>query len=161
MTWNYCTQFFLMTCKVEKCCNQKSPSGMFAKLHTVAASNNRVHVPRSLSRTLVVTFNCSQVNISRASTPRSLLLLVCTTYIYIYCCSSHTSCSWWITHSTQWQQRGCNRSKQLLAGWFLNIWLRFLPSKLEIPTLPTQSLNYYLLYSKTTHPCWRALSTAW
>jgi len=40
---------FLMTCKVEKCCNQKSPSGMFAKLHTVAASNNRVHVPRSLS----------------------------------------------------------------------------------------------------------------
>ena len=24
------------------------------------------------------------------------------------CCSSRTSCSWWITHSTQRQRRGCN-----------------------------------------------------
>jgi len=27
------------------CCDWKSPSGMCAKLHTVAASNNRDHVP--------------------------------------------------------------------------------------------------------------------
>jgi len=31
------------------CCDRKSPSGMCAKFHTVAASNNRVHAPRSLS----------------------------------------------------------------------------------------------------------------
>jgi len=30
------------------CCNWKSPSGMCAKLRTVAASNNRVHPTRSL-----------------------------------------------------------------------------------------------------------------
>jgi len=30
-------------------CNQKSPSGMYTKLHTTAASNNRIHVLRSLS----------------------------------------------------------------------------------------------------------------
>jgi len=30
------------------CCDRKSPSGMCAKLRTVAASNNRVHAPRSL-----------------------------------------------------------------------------------------------------------------
>jgi len=71
------------------------PSGMCAKLRTVAASNNRDHPtrsfslspftsivrghsPRSLHRdhsvgTLVIMFNCSHVNIGRASTPRSLL----------------------------------------------------------------------------------------
>jgi len=27
------------------------------------------------------------------------------------CCSSHTSQSWWIAHSTQRQPRGCNRNK--------------------------------------------------
>jgi len=34
------------------------------------------------------------------------LLLVRATYIW--CCSSHTFCSWWITHSTQRQRRGSN-----------------------------------------------------
>jgi len=31
------------------CCYRKSPSGMCAKLRTVAATNNRVHMPWSLS----------------------------------------------------------------------------------------------------------------
>ena len=35
-----------------------------------------------------------------------LLLLVCVTHVY--CCSSCTSRSWWITHSTQRRWRGCN-----------------------------------------------------
>jgi len=34
--------------RVCPCCNRKSPSGIRAKLRTVAASNNRVHAPRSL-----------------------------------------------------------------------------------------------------------------
>jgi len=36
----------------------------------------------------------------------TLLLLVRATYIF--CCSSRTSRSWWITQSTQRQRRGCN-----------------------------------------------------
>jgi len=49
---------------------------MCAKLRTVAASNNRDHARNLPSRTLVVTFNRSQVNIGRASTSQSLLLLL-------------------------------------------------------------------------------------
>ena len=60
----------------------ESPSSMCAKLRTVAASNNRDHEPQSL-----------------------LLLLVHATYIY--CCSSRTSRSWWITRLTQRHPRGC------------------------------------------------------
>ena len=52
------------------------PSGMCAKLRTVAASNNRDHARNLSLRTLVVTFNRSQVNIGRASTSQSLLLLL-------------------------------------------------------------------------------------
>jgi len=51
-------------------------SGMCAKLRIVAASNNRDHDRNLSSCTLVVTFDRSQVNISRASTSQSLLLLL-------------------------------------------------------------------------------------
>ena len=61
---------------------------MCAKLHTVAASNNRVHAPKSL------------------------LLLARTSHIY--CCSSRTSRSWWITQSTQRHHRGCNNNPSFL-----------------------------------------------
>jgi len=60
---------------------------MCAKLHTVAASSNRDHASQSL-----------------------LLLLVRATHIY--CCSSRTSRSWWITHSTQRHRRGCNNYRR-------------------------------------------------
>jgi len=59
------------------------PSGMCAKLCTVAASNNRDHASQSL-----------------------LLLLARSTHTYF--CSSRTSRSWWITQSTQHHWRGCN-----------------------------------------------------
>ena len=59
------------------------PSGMCAKLHTVAASNNRYHA-RNLS------YYC-------------LLAL----HIW-WCYSSRTSCSWWIIQSTQHHRRVCN-----------------------------------------------------
>ena len=54
-------------------------------------------------------YMCAKLRIVAASNKRScamitLLLLVRATYIY--CCSSRTSRSWWITHSTQ--RRGCN-----------------------------------------------------
>jgi len=52
------------------------PSGMRAKLRTVAASNNRNHARNLSSRTLVIMFNRSHVNIGRAATSQSLLLLL-------------------------------------------------------------------------------------
>jgi len=59
------------------------PSGMCAKLHTVAAGNNRDHAPRSL--------------------------YYCLFAPHMYGCnSSRTSRSWWIAHSTQSQRRGSN-----------------------------------------------------
>jgi len=65
----------------------ESPTSMCAKLRTVAASNNRDHMPRSLRY-------CDHFIIVRAT--------------YIWCCSSHTFRSWWTEHSAQRQQRGCN-----------------------------------------------------
>jgi len=51
MIQNYC-RIFALHCKVAKVRNgllrSESPSGMCAKLHTVAASTNRGHAPRSL-----------------------------------------------------------------------------------------------------------------
>ena len=49
------------------------PSGMCAKLRTVAASNNTDHARNLSSRTLVM-FNRSHVKISRATTSRSLAI---------------------------------------------------------------------------------------
>ena len=68
------------------CCDRKSPSGMCAKLHTVAASNNRDHTPWSFNDGL---FSPQKYG----------------------CCSSRTSRSWWIAHSTQRQRRGCNNTR--------------------------------------------------
>jgi len=63
--------------------SQHHLSGKCAKLHTVAGSNNRDHLTRSLYYCLFVP--------------------------HLYgCCSSRASHSWWITHSTERQPRGCN-----------------------------------------------------
>jgi len=53
---------------------------MCAKLRTVAASNNK----------------------------SSHAVIACSCHIYVWCCSSRTSCPWWITHLTQHHRRGCN-----------------------------------------------------
>jgi len=89
------------------------PIGMRAKLRTVAASNNRDHA-RNLS-------------------------YYCLLGLHIWWCySSRTSCSWWITQSTQHHRRGCNNSNgsascdEICAfHWFLAPaligWLRDIP----------------------------------
>jgi len=52
-------------------------------------------------------FSCNLTNLSHVyNLVITLLLLVRATYIY--CFSSCTSRSWWITHSTQRHRRGCN-----------------------------------------------------
>ena len=67
----------------------ESPSGMCAKLHTMAASNNRVHAPQSLYYCLFVP--------------------------HIYgCCSLHAFRSWWTMYSAQHQPRGCNNIPSIL-----------------------------------------------
>jgi len=59
------------------------PSGVCAKLRTVAVSNNRDHARNLSLRTLVIMFNRSHVNIGRAATSQSLLLLLArATYVY-------------------------------------------------------------------------------
>jgi len=84
------------------CCDRNTLSAMCAKLRTVAASNNRDHTPRSLYYCLLAP--------------------------HIYCCSSRTSRSWWITHSTQRHRKGCNNipsfsqrtapiARSLCEGW--------------------------------------------
>jgi len=93
----------------------ESPSRNCAKLHTVAASNNRDHPARSLSSSpLASTINCSlasqallEVTHQDHSIGITLLLLVRATYSIYRCDSSRTSRSWWIAHSTQRQPRVC------------------------------------------------------
>ena len=68
-------------------------SGICAKLRTVATRNNRVQ------------FTCHDHSI-----------IACSRHIYVWCCSTRTSHSWWITQSTQHHRRGCNSSKILLIA---------------------------------------------
>jgi len=75
------------------------PSGICAKLRTVAASNNRVHMPWSLCNCLFAP--------------------------HTYFCSPRTSRSWWITQSTQHHRRGCDsRNDNILgkSGLHVHIW---------------------------------------
>ena len=104
----------------------ESPSGKCAKLRTVAASNSRVYLTRSLSSSpLTSIINCSPASQALLEATHqdhsigiTLLLLVRTTYIWpdgYY--TSRTSCSWWIAHSTQGQLRCCNTTFSLSCLW--------------------------------------------
>jgi len=75
------------------------PSGMSAKLRTVAASNNRVHMPWSLSA-YAGRYVLSFTSWYRQSFHATITLIACSRHIYVWCCSSRTSRSWWITQST-------------------------------------------------------------
>ena len=55
-------------------------------------------------------------------------IIACSRHIYVWCCSSRTSRSWWITQSTQHHRRGCNNipsflqrtapiARSLYEGW--------------------------------------------
>ena len=55
-------------------------------------------------------------------------IIACSRHIYVRCCSSRTSRSWWITQSTQHHRRGCNNipsflqrtapiARSLCEGW--------------------------------------------
>jgi len=72
----------------------ESPSGMCAKLRTVAASNNRDHATRSLYYCLFAPHIC-------------------------WCCSSRTFRSWRTAHSVQRQRRCCNKIMNYL-GYILH-----------------------------------------
>ena len=122
----------------------ESPSGKCAKLDTVAASNNRDHPTRSLSSLPSgSTINCSPGSqallevthqdhsigitlrvrycyvqsftslVSPEITRHDHSTIACSRHIY-GCCSSRTSRSSWITHSTQHQRRGCHNGKMMV-----------------------------------------------
>jgi len=93
----------------------ESPSSKCAKIHTVAASNNRDHTPSSPYYCLFVP--------------------------HIYgCCPSCTSRSWWIAHSTQRQPRDCNTCSKV--GLDLLKWLRVKePSKMQTAFTKTLGIN--------------------
>ena len=63
----------------------ETPSGMCAKLHIVAASNNRDHTPRSLSSSpLASTINCLLVSQALLeATHQDHSIIACSCYIYI------------------------------------------------------------------------------
>jgi len=73
------------------------PSGICAKLRTVAASNNRVHMPWSLSTYASHHFQSLTSLVSPEITRRDHSIIACLRHIYVWCCSSRTSRSWWIT----------------------------------------------------------------
>ena len=86
------------------CCNQKAWAAC-AQSFTLwqQATIEIMHRNHSV-RTLVMMFNHSHVSISRESMLQSLYYC-----LFVHGChSSRTSHSWWITHSTQCQHRGCN-----------------------------------------------------
>jgi len=88
------------------CCDQKSWAAYAQSFAPWQQATIEFTCHDHSLRTLVVTINGSQVKIGRASTPRSLFY--CLFAPHIWCCSSRTSRSWWITQSTQHHRRGCN-----------------------------------------------------
>ena len=92
----------------------ESPSGMCAKLHTVAASNNRDHARQSLYYCLFVPRLCG-------------------------CCSSRTFRSWWIAHSMQRQRSGCNRCNQNSAMFILKKYHIWKPHRLLLLKMKSDS----------------------
>jgi len=52
------------------------------------------------------------IEFMRRNHSRDHSIIACSCHVqYIYCCSSRTSRSWWITHSTQRHQRDCSTMK--------------------------------------------------
>ena len=43
-------------------------------------------------------------------------IIACSRHIYLWCCSSRTSRSWWITHLTQHHRRRCNTAQNVAPG---------------------------------------------
>ena len=90
---------------------------MYAKLRTVATSNNRDHVPWSLfahASRYVQSFASWYWQSLHATFTLSGSLFYCLLAPHIYgCYSSRTLFSWWISHSARHQWRGCNSTKYL------------------------------------------------
>ena len=63
-------------------------------------------------------------------------IIACSRHIYVWCCSSYASRSWWITQSTQHHRRGCNSSmsqcsylgRPLIGSWALSTFISFCSS---------------------------------
>ena len=58
-------------------------------------------------------------------------IIICSRHIYVWCCSSRTSRSWWITQSTQHHQRGCNIS--MFRNFLCTSWKPCTHSSVKLP----------------------------
>ena len=116
----------------------ESPSGKCVKLHTVAASNNRDH------------------------TPRSLYCCLFTPHIY-RCCSSPTFRSWWTAHSAQRQRSDCRDHSIIACSRHIYILLFFAHVPFVVNhtfnALPPERLQQHLLLctnrTNRTFSVWR------
>ena len=52
-------------------------------------------------------------------TCRDHSIIACSRHAYLWCCSSRTSRSWWITHLTQHHRRGCNSTHFFVLSQYI------------------------------------------
>ena len=129
----YCIDVIILTTsKMIVVLRSEVPSGIWAKRRTVAT----------------IEFTCHDHSI-----------IACSRHIYVWCCSSHTSRSWWITQSTQHHRRGCNSCNVILQiGWMV---IYILPSMAKallgrfcyasnFVQTPTYSAEFVLLATRWT-----------
>jgi len=114
-------------CTIEYCCDRKSRSAYAQSFALWQQATIEFTCHDHSPRTLVVTFNGSQVNIGRASR-HDHSFIACSRHIYVWCCSSRTSRSWRITQSTQHHRRGCNSTHlhHIVSKFLpqLSVWLQ-------------------------------------
>jgi len=106
LVWQMYDIVHLQMCYV-KCCGRKAWAACVQSFALWQQATKEIMRRNHSPRTLVIIFNRSQVSIGRDSTPQSLYYCLFVPHIH-GCCSSCTSRSWWIAHSTQRYLRGCN-----------------------------------------------------
>jgi len=134
------------------CCDWKSRSGMWAKLRTVAASNNRDHAPRSLNYCLFAPHICGvvlraysvraeshipNVNGKVATTPCrekisdkisedvSRRRLVRNFWLFIMIANPTSVALWYKQTNYVILTRLKSSSWYAVKAWFINFWMRF------------------------------------
>jgi len=94
------------------CCVRKSRAACAQSFALRQQATTEFTCHDNSPRPLVVTFNHKLIS---AELPRhDHSFIACSRHVYVWCCSSRTSRSWWITHLTQHHRRGCNNVIHLL-----------------------------------------------
>ena len=97
---------FLNRSKFRLCCDRKARAACAQSFALWQQATIAITPRDHSSHTLLLRYIVYIVSITRDYTPRSLYYCLFAPHIH-GCCSSRTSRSWWITHSTQQKRRGC------------------------------------------------------